>query len=223
MPEPVYVVRYGTWNHLGRFVAASDDPPLPRSQQVVIRTARGLELGEVLAGPQRGTDEAADGANGAGSRIVRPATLADRQAAEASRSHRSACLAACQAVFGTGTWPIEFLDAECLPALDGQPMRALLSYLGPHDLDTAGLVELFRERFGLHVAFEPVGQDVPEDDEADADADADGHDAHGCGSGSCGSGGCGSGGGCGTAGGGCSGCAVAGLARQRSTAGGRSS
>src|SRR4051812_42126306 len=46
---PAYLVRYGLMGHVGRFALDPDGDEVPRrGQSVVIRTDRGLELGEVL-------------------------------------------------------------------------------------------------------------------------------------------------------------------------------
>ena len=104
-------------------------------------------------------------------------------------------------MFQEGLWPIELIDVE--PLLDEQ--RTVVHYLGPHDLDTSGLLAALRSAYNLEVVFEPVGRDVPDEPAVEPTT-------AGC---SCGrsGGGCGSGGGgCGTnehgSGGGCDGCAI---------------
>ncbi len=113
--------------------------------------------------------------------LLRVAGAADLDQARAAEARRSADFAACQAVFGEGIWPLELIDAE--PLLDEG--RTVLHYLGPHRLDAAGLVAIFRDRCGLDIVLEPVGPDLT-DDELDAEpALADEPADHGCGS--CGS------------------------------------
>ena len=47
--EEAYLIRYGVMSHVGRFpTVPTCDQPLKRGQPVVIQTARGLEIGEVL-------------------------------------------------------------------------------------------------------------------------------------------------------------------------------
>lgn len=46
-----HVVRYGLLGHVGRFSAA-DAVRYPRRARVVVRSPRGLEVGEILAGPE---------------------------------------------------------------------------------------------------------------------------------------------------------------------------
>jgi cell fate regulator YaaT (PSP1 superfamily) len=204
MPQ-VYLVRYGLMGHVGRF--ASQAEGLTRGQTVVLRTDRGVELGEILATPR-----GADGLPAAEARgLIRAAGPEDLERARCAERERPRLLAACDRVFGEGAWPLEPIDVESLPDLDGQSGRVVIHYLGPHHLDTEGLAAAFQETQGLKVSFEPVGRDA-EDEPAPA------HDLDEGGCGSCGAGGCGSeGGGCGTGhGGSCSSCGVKDLVARRS-------
>jgi hypothetical protein len=47
-----HLVRYGLLGHVGRF-AAVDAMRYPRRTRVVLRSLRGLEVGEVLSSPER--------------------------------------------------------------------------------------------------------------------------------------------------------------------------
>lgn len=198
----VYLVRYGLMHQVGRFEAGPEIEPLARGASVVVRTPRGLELGEVLTATRSGGGPLPDFA-----RVVRAAGPKDRERARLAWEEQPRCLADCERVFREGTWPIVLIDVEVLADLDGsRPGRIIVHYLGPHHLDTTGLSAVFRNDHGLDVLFEPAGCDEPEIEEAEA---------------SCGS--CGEGGGCGSASGGCgsesggacSGCAVKGLVGQR--------
>jgi hypothetical protein len=67
-----HLVRVGALGHVGRFTAV-DAVRYPRDARVVVRTGRGLELGEVLAEPGNAADEAA--ADGS---ILRGLTVEDQ-------------------------------------------------------------------------------------------------------------------------------------------------
>lgn len=194
-----YLVRYGRMGHVGRFAADATAGPLERGQPVVLRTARGTELGVVLAPSAAVDDIAADAA------ILRRTTPEDLERARDAARARHERLAACERVFDDGTWPLALVDVE--PLLDEG--RTVLYYLGPHRLDTAGLREALRAGCGLDAVLVPVGRDEPAEDE--------GSEPDGCGS--CGADG---GGGCGSCGepdgeaqGGCGGCAVKDLVRGK--------
>ncbi|MEO6810211.1 MAG: PSP1 C-terminal domain-containing protein [Isosphaeraceae bacterium] len=177
-----YLVRYGLMRHVGRFLA---DDEYDQGDAVVVRTHRGTELGEVLAAtdPIPGT-----------ALILRAAGLDDLDQARLAALDQPSRFAACEQFFRKGVWPLELIDVE--PLLDDR--RTVLQYLGPHRLDSAGLVQAVRESIGLDLVLEPVGLDAEDAPWIEAELE-------GCGS-------CGSGGGCGSAdkagGGGCSGCAV---------------
>lgn len=198
----VYLVRYGVARSVASFAADPDDdlggavdaPSLARGQVVVVRTHRGTELGEVLSAAPAAADD--DGAGPAVAPLLRVATGADLMQAQRAATRRATHFAACQAVFSEGIWPLELIDAE--PLLDDG--RTVLHYLGPHHLDAAGLVAIFRDRCGLDIVLEPVGLDFTEADQpAETESAAELAD-HGCGSCGSKSGGCGS---CGSAGAGC--------------------
>jgi hypothetical protein len=197
-----YLIRYGLMRRVGRFV--SEIPGLERGQEVVIRSHRGTELGEVLL-DLTATQEAealpplADLA-----RVLRVAGPEDLERARRADSERSDRFATCQRIFQDGLWPLELIDVE--PLLDLR--RTVLHYLGPHHLEAEGLIAAFRTAHDLDVMLEPLGEDVAEMPEPTPDEDH----AHGCGH--CGSGGgsCGSGGGCsaisGASHGGCADCGI---------------
>lgn len=204
--DTTYLVRYGLAHHVGRFASESGD--LERGRAVVVRTPRGLELGRVMARPRAAGAPLPDFA-----RVVRVAGPDDLERARQAERERPRRLEECERVFREGVWPILLVDVEVLPDLDAPEPgrgRVLVHYLGPHQLDTAGLRLALRNDHGLDVGFEPVGRDAP-------DAESEPESA-GCGA--CGEGGdCGStSGGCGTGhGGACAGCTVKDLvARRRS-------
>lgn len=187
-----YLVRYGLMRRVGRFAADSD--ALERGQTVVVRSLRGLELGEVLLRTSAGEVDP-----DAPARVLRPAGPDDLERARRAERERPRRLDACERVFRDGGWPLQLIDVE--PMLDGR--QAVLHYLGPHRIDADELLPALRAACGLDVLLEPAGLDP----EPEPDAD------EGCGS-------CGTGGGCGSCGddqhgGGCSGCAVKDLIRAR--------
>lgn len=193
-----YLVRLGLMGHVGRFAAASAG--YERGQAVVVRTARGLELGEVLAAAG-GQSERLESTV---FEVLRAAGADDFQEAGAAGK----LLEICDRVVREGHWPLQLLDAE--PLLDGRTL--VLHYLGPHTIEGEGLLKALRHACGLDVWLEPAGIDPG------SPAQREG----GCGH--CESGGCGSGcgaeeAGCGSAGGshegGCSGCAVKDLLKAR--------
>lgn len=183
--EPAYLVRYGAMGQVGRFLADPGER-FDRGQGVVVRSHRGTEMGEVLIPAPSGTPLEAPEVDGL-ARILRAAGADDFDRARLAESRRPGYLDDCVRVFEGGAWPIDLLDVE--PLLDEN--RLVLHYLGPHKLDVAGLLAVFRETYRYHVMFQPVGRDGDED-ALESDQGQDHDHEHGCGSCGQGGGGCGS-------------------------------
>jgi hypothetical protein len=183
LSEPAYLIRYGVMGYVARFRASPEcDGPLGRGQPVVIRTDRGIELGEVLVVlDEPGSAPPVDQRG-----VLRPAGRDDLARSRHAESIRADRFALCQRVLREGDWPWELVDVE--PMLDDG--ATVLHYLGPHRLDSATLRARFRMTCDFDVVLEPVGVDPGADAAWDDDSHGD-HDRGGCGH--CGPGGCGSG------------------------------
>ena len=168
-----YLVRYGRLGDFGRFRA---EPALPctRGQRVVVRTHRGLELGEVLqpalAGHAQFLPNTTVGA------LVRHATPEDESREQAHAERARTLLERAAAL----TQAFAFLDAELL--LDGQ--RAVLHHLTLQATDPRELVSTLAREF--EVVVELVDLTAPREESGCGSCGSGG----GCGT--CGSGGCGS-------------------------------
>jgi hypothetical protein len=186
-----YLVHHGCAGHLGRFQTACAGG-YGRGAAVVVRSRRGLELGEVLCPSSAEGIVLPDPLVG---ELLRAAT--DDDLAEA---HLNAELG--RRLFEDGgRWidehglPLAVVDVEVL--LDGRQALVHAVRLGP--CDEGPLLAELGERHGLIVRlYDLASEPAPP-----------GEDEHGCGS--CGSGGCGSGG-CGSCGsnGGCNSCSAGG-------------
>jgi len=112
-----HLVRVGALGRVGRFTAV-DAVRYPRHARVIVRTARGLELGEILDPPRDGTDGAtADGS------ILRGMTVEDQLLEARLEKHRAEAFAACNARLAELKLPATLIDVEHL--FDG---RTLLFY-----------------------------------------------------------------------------------------------
>jgi len=133
-----YLVTYGRTGFLSRFRAAG---PYYRDDRVVVRSARGVELGTVLAEAERpvGPDIAGE--------IVRPATPEDDATADRQRERLTAVLADAQAEAETLGLPLLFVDGEIL--LDGR--EAILQAVHWTDCDATPLFEALSTRHQLLV------------------------------------------------------------------------
>jgi hypothetical protein len=203
--ERSYLIRYGLMGEVGRFSADLDEK-IERGCTVVIRSHRGLELGEVLIE----TPRTAAAPAAAAARVLRPAGPDDLEQARRAGLERAIRYEACSSILHEGLWPFAIVDVE--PLLE--PARTVLHYLGPHHLDVAGLLSVFRSACNLDVVFQAVGPDISgEEHQAEGTHAVCGH----CGSesGGCGSGGCG--GSTGSVGGGhgCADCGIKALLTSR--------
>jgi cell fate regulator YaaT (PSP1 superfamily) len=182
-----YLVRYGAMAFVDRF-AAPDDLVLERGAAVIVRSGRGVELGEVLGA--RSVAPTGGFAAGDANRIsiLRRATPDDLRQSSRTNAQREAVRLACEEASAAHHWNLSLLDAELMVDHEQAVVYCLGSLPAPLDVVERAL----SERSGFRIQLMPVGQapDPIED---------------GCGA-------CGTGGGCGTSGGcgagGCSSCAL---------------
>jgi hypothetical protein len=109
-----HIVRYGVLAYLGRF-GAVDGTRYPRGSRVIVRTSRGLEVGEVLTSP----GSAAEGPPSSssiprGGSILRGMTVQDDLLESRLTKNRGAALAACQHRLGQLRVEATLLDVEHL-------------------------------------------------------------------------------------------------------------
>jgi cell fate regulator YaaT (PSP1 superfamily) len=84
-----HLVRYSLLGHVGRFVA-TDAMRYPRNTRVIVRSPRGLEIGEVLAVP-----EPTDTTGETDGQILRRVTVEDDLLAARLEKHRHEAFSAC--------------------------------------------------------------------------------------------------------------------------------
>jgi hypothetical protein len=108
-----HLVRYGVLGHVGRF-AAVDAVRYPRRARVVVRSSRGLEVGEVLAGPEGDVL----GPGESSGQILRRMSVQDDLLAARLDRRRHEALAACERLLGEAGVEAPLVDVEHL--FDGQ-------------------------------------------------------------------------------------------------------
>lgn len=134
-----HLVRVGALGSVGRFTSV-DAVRYPRAARVVVRTGRGLELGEVLAAPDGPDDGEADGS------ILRGVTVEDQLLAARLEKNRQAAYEACAARLAETGAAAVLMDVEHL--FDGHTL--LFYFLGPWTSEiealTAELAELYESQ-----------------------------------------------------------------------------
>jgi cell fate regulator YaaT (PSP1 superfamily) len=135
-----HLVRVGALGQVGRFTAV-DQTCYPRDARVIVRTSRGLELGDVLAAPGQEPDAArADGS------ILRGMTVEDQLLEVRLERNRQGALEACTARLEALKVPATLMDVEHL--FDGRTL--FFYFLGetPPEVETltAELAELYETK-----------------------------------------------------------------------------
>ncbi|HCK41073.1 MAG: hypothetical protein CMJ72_13735 [Planctomycetaceae bacterium] len=110
-----HLIRYSLLGQIGRFVS-TDSVRYPRSSRVVVRSHRGLEVGEVVAEPSTKPDDH-EAANSIEGQILRQMTVEDDLLAARLNKHRHEAFAACSEILNKNKVPAALLDVEHL--LDG--------------------------------------------------------------------------------------------------------
>ena len=145
----IHLVRVGAMADVGAFGSA-DATRYPRDSRVIVRTRRGLEIGQVLTPPDDTAppDDIAPLASNAvaaaiDGTIVRGMTVEDQLLEARLQRNRLAASEACAAELATRHWPTILLDVEHL--FDGETL--VFYFLGemPPELDalTAELAEAY--------------------------------------------------------------------------------
>lgn len=136
----LHLVRVGAMGHVGRFMS-SDATSYPRATQVIVRTRRGLEIGQVLAPPDHSSEtRQRDGT------ILRGMTIQDQLLAARLEKNKHEAFEACRNRLSDLDNPATLIDVEHL--FDG---RSLFFYfLGEISPDieriTAELAELYEAK-----------------------------------------------------------------------------
>jgi cell fate regulator YaaT (PSP1 superfamily) len=108
-----HLVRVGAMGQVGRF-AAVDSVRYPRRSRVIVRTRRGLEVGDVLSPP----DDREDGRSFADGDLLRGVTVQDELLQARLEKNRQEAYAACAKMLGQTGMPAVLVDVEHL--FDGQ-------------------------------------------------------------------------------------------------------
>jgi cell fate regulator YaaT (PSP1 superfamily) len=147
-----HLVRYGLLGHVGSF-ASVDAVRYPRRSRVVVRSPRGLEVGEVLA-DALDSDHAAriDG------QILRPMTVQDDLLEARLERRRHEAFAACQQLLADAAVPAALVDVEHL--FDGEGL--FFYFLGDLPPQTAEITGRLAATYEAAVKFRKFAETLAE-------------------------------------------------------------
>jgi cell fate regulator YaaT (PSP1 superfamily) len=123
-----HLVRVGALGQIGRF-GSVDATRFPRGSRVIVRTARGLEIGDVLAPPALESGAEPDGS------ILRGMTVEDQLLETRLSRKRQAAYDACRRRLAEAGLDAALVDVEHL--FDGQTL--VFYFLGPQPPELHGL------------------------------------------------------------------------------------
>lgn len=139
-----HLVRVGAMGQVGRF-SAVDAVRYPRHSRVIVRTRRGLELGDVLASP----DDHDEGRTFADGDLLRGVTVQDELLQARLEKNRQEAYAACAAMLADNRVPAVLVDVEHL--FDGQGL--FFYFLGDVTPELEGYTERLAETYEAKVQF----------------------------------------------------------------------
>ncbi len=151
-PDPLaYIVRHGAMRILGEFVADAGFPPLTRQEAVVIRTDRGLEMGEVLCpSTPQAVASLPEPTHGT---IIRLLTDDDRKQLDVIRSQRDQDYQLCETLIQQHDLPMQVADIERI--LGGE--RLVLYFLSENRVDFRELVKSLAKEFRTRIELRQIG------------------------------------------------------------------
>jgi cell fate regulator YaaT (PSP1 superfamily) len=112
-----HLIRVGAMGQVGRF-AAVDSARYPRHSRVIVRTRRGLEIGDVLSPPDDRDDVDEDDRAFSDGDLLRGMTIEDELLQARLESNRHAAYEACAGLLAEHQVPAVLMDVEHL--FDGQ-------------------------------------------------------------------------------------------------------
>lgn len=143
-------VRVGVMGQVGRYSAA-DSNLYPREARVVVRTQRGLELGDVLAVGE--TESLGSGMDGV---ILRPMTQSDVLLEARLTKHKQAAFADCAARVEERNLPLMLIEVEHL--FDGSGL--VFYFLGEETPELESLIAELTETYESQVQFRRFAEKV---------------------------------------------------------------
>lgn len=146
-----YVVRYGATRHIGVFGIKGRDE-FSRSSQVIVRTDRGVEAGEVLCPATDRTRELLGGVDAKGN-ILRETTDQDRQKIDDLRLQERAAFTGGIELIAQHKLAMQLVEVEHL--FGGE--RLIFYYISENRIDFRELVKALAGRFRMRIEMRQIG------------------------------------------------------------------
>ena len=145
-----YVVRYGVMRMLGHFETSNGDQ-YARGSQVVVRSERGMEVGEVLCPAGDRTAESL--AESPGGQLMRSLTADDERELDRIHDGERSAFATANRMVTERNLQMQLVDIECL--FGGE--RVVLYYLAEKRVDFRELVKALAGEFQTRVEMRQIG------------------------------------------------------------------
>jgi cell fate regulator YaaT (PSP1 superfamily) len=146
-----YVVRYGATRNVAEF-SAREPEPFARSAEVIVRSDRGLEWGEVLCEATERTQEYL-GSKSPRGKILRAASEEDYSQRDATRAQERGEYDGCWQMISDRRLQMQLIDAEHL--FGGE--RVIFYYLAEQRVDFRDLVKDLAQRFKTRIEMRQIG------------------------------------------------------------------
>jgi cell fate regulator YaaT (PSP1 superfamily) len=147
---PKYVVRYGVMRMLGVFTTSRGEV-LTRGTQVVARTDRGLEIGEILCeASDQATAQIKDPGKG---QVLRATSADDKRDIERVQTLAENEAATCERLIGEMQLPMQLVDVEHI--FGGE--RIVVYYLSESRVDFRELVKRLAAEFQTRIEMRQIG------------------------------------------------------------------
>jgi cell fate regulator YaaT (PSP1 superfamily) len=146
-----YVVRYGAMRHLGDFAARGQE--LARTAQVIVRSHRGTEWGEVLCPATERTREYLGGEKEAQGKILRQATPEDERIRDRLWQQERDLFHGCRESITERHMPMQLVDAEQL--FGGE--KIVFYYTAETRVDFRELVKALAKKFHSRIEMRQIG------------------------------------------------------------------
>lgn len=146
-----HIIRYGITRLVAEFSSKNDDQ-IPRGSQVIVRTERGVEWGEVLC-PASDQTKAYLGQTEESGRILQIATAEDSRKRDQLRQTERQDFTDCQRFINERHMQMELVDVERLFSNE----RLIVYYVSEKRIDFRDLVKAMAGHFKIRVEMRQIG------------------------------------------------------------------